>query len=215
MSGVFLTDMVKVLKAAGINAEGMTYTQGKRKGMSWKRVGFNGMGYSDVPLGIVWHHDASPEGDSPGALDWCMYYASDGSTDLTPAANIWVDRYGKWWVYAAGYSNHAGLGSWPKLGLYNNGNARLLGIETDHTDGEAWTEAQITSLRLGTAALLKHWGRPADNLIGHKEWAPNRKSDPSGLDMNKERKRVARLMGTASQSRIKKWLSNWFKVTGR
>lgn len=209
---VWLTDLADVLRAAGVQVKEMTYTQGPRKGMSWKKVGYGGAGYAELPLGIIWHHDASPAGDSPGALDWCMYYASDGSLNLTPAANAWVDRKGVWHLFAAGYSNHAGLGAWPKLGLYNNGNAHFFGIETDHTDGEKWTEAQVSSLRQGTAAILKHWKRPADNLIGHLEWAPTRKTDPAGLDMKVERRRVAKLMGQSDQNRIKALLQKWFRL---
>ena len=204
---VFLTDLADVLRAAGVKVKEMKYTQGPHSGKSWKWVGYNGMGYSDIPLGIIWHHDASPEGDSPGALDWMMY---DGF-GYAPAANAWVDRKGVWYLYCAGYSNHAGVGAWPKLGLNNNGNAKMFGIETDHTTGEAWPADQINSLRLGTAAILKHWGRPADNLIGHKEYAPGRKDDPDGLDMRSERRRVGKLMG-ADQSGIKALLAKWLKI---
>ena len=205
---VFLNDLADVLRQAGVKVQEMKYTQGPHKGMSWKAVGYNGMGYSDIPLGIIWHHDASPAGDCPGALDWMMY---DGF-GYAPAANAWVDRRGVWHLYCAGYSNHAGVGAWRKLGLYNNGNAKMFGIETDHTDNEPWPAEQINSLRLGTAAIMKHWGRPADNVIGHKEYAPGRKNDPEGLDMRAERRRVAKLMG-ADQTGIKALLAKWFKLT--
>lgn len=209
MSGVWLTDLVKILKQADVPVKGMRYTRGAYNGESWKQVGWQGQGYREL-RGIMWHHDASPEGDSPGALDWCMYY------ELAPCAAIWVDRKGVWHVYAAGLTNHAGLGSC-KLAPGNTGNQYFLGIETDHTDGEAWTEPQITSLRKGTAAILKAYGLDpkAGALEFHKSYAPGRKSDPAGLDLDRERKRVARLMGNTRPSRIKKWLSNWFTVTGR
>lgn len=209
----FAKDLAKVLRAAGVDVKEMKYTRGEHAGKSWKRVGYKGMGYSEVPLGVMWHHDASPAStpsnpDSYGALDWCMYYGFG----FAPAANAWVDRYGTWHLYSAGYSNHAGLGAWPKLGLVNDGNARLFGVETDHTDGEPWTEAQVSSLRKGTAAILKHWGRPADNLVGHKEYAPGRKSDPDGLNMATERRRVAKLMRTTDQTGIKALLDRWFAL---
>lgn len=205
---VFLTDLADVLRAAGVNVKEMKYDRGPHQGKSWKYVGYNGMGYSDIPLGIIWHHDASPPGDSD-ALPWMMY---DGF-GFAPAANAWVDRYGTWFLYCGGYSNHAGVGAWPKLGLVNNGNAKMFGIETDHTTGEKWTEAQVTALRAGTAAILKHWGRPADNLIGHKEYAPNRKDDPDGLNMKEERRRVGKLMGT-EPSGWRALLKKWFGLKG-
>lgn len=209
MSGVWLTDLVKILKQADVPVKGMRYTRGAYNGESWKRVGWQGQGYREL-RGIMWHHDASPEGDSPGALDWCMYY------ELAPCAAIWVDRKGVWHVYAAGLTNHAGLGSC-KLAPANTGNQYFLGIETDHTDGEAWTEPQITSLRKGTAAILKTYGLDpkAGALEFHKSYAPGRKSDPSGLDLGKERNRVAKLMGTSSNRRVRTWLASWFKRTGR
>lgn len=201
---VWLKDLVKVLRNAGVSVEPMTYTRGPYKGKSWKQVGWQGQGYREF-RGIMWHHDASPAGDSPGALDWCMYM------EIAPAAAIWVDRYGKWYVYAAGLTNHAGLGSC-KLAPGNTGNQYFLGIETDHTDGEPWTEAQISSLRIGTAAILKAYGLDplAGSLEFHKTYAPGRKSDPDGLDLSRERKRVAKLMADPKPSRVKKWLSAWF-----
>lgn len=193
---VFLTDLADVLRAAGVKVKEMKYTRGPHNGKSWKAVGYNNQGYADIPLGIIWHHDASPAStpsnpDSYGALDWMMY---DGF-GVAPAANAWVDRYGTWHLYSAGYSNHGGVGRWPKLGLYDNANAKMFGVETDHTTGEAWPAAQIDSLRRGTAAILKHWGRPSANLIGHKEYAPGRKDDPDGLNMKRERRILGRLMG--------------------
>lgn len=188
MSGVWLTDLVKILKAAGIDAQGMTYERGPYQGRKWKYVGFNGQGYTAFK-GIMWHHDASPPGDSPGALDWCMYM------EIAPAAAIWVDRKGKWWCYAAGLTNHAGLGSSP-LAPNNTGNQFYLGIETDHTTGEAWPAAQIDSLRKGTAAIMKAYKLdPKVALEFHKTYAPGRKDDPDGLNLKQERRRVARLMG--------------------
>lgn len=204
---VFLTDTAKVLRAAGVKVKEMTYERGPHQGKSWKYVGYNGLGYPDTPLGVMWHHDASPAGDSPGSLDWMMY---DGF-GLAPAANAWVDRYGTWFLHCGGYSNHAGLGAWPKLGLVNNGNAKMFGIETDHTVGEAWPVDQINSLRAGTAALLKNWGRPSDNVIGHREYAPLRKNDPDGLDMRAERRRVGKLMGEP-QSAWQRLLDKWRKA---
>lgn len=204
MSGVWLTDLVKILKEAGVDAQGMKYERGPYAGRSWKYVGFGGQGYSAFK-GVMWHHDASPQGDSPGALDWCMYM------DIAPAAAIWVDRYGKWWVYAAGKTNHAGLGYSPLSGQ-DNGNAVYLGIETDHTTGEKWPEAQISSLRKGTAAIMKAYGLdPNVALEFHKTYAPGRKDDPDGLDLKAERRRVAKLVATPSTG-WKALLDKWFSL---
>lgn len=133
---------------------------------------------------IVWHHDASPPGDSPGSLDWMVGNWDHGS------ANCWVDRYGAWTLVGCGVAWHAGtvLPGMP-------GNHDSVGIETDHTIGEAWPTAQLDSLRAGTAALLNLWHRRGPGLYFHKQICspPGRKPDPDGLDLATERAAVARL----------------------
>ena len=206
---VWLTDMVKVLRQAGVDAEGMTYKYGRYAGKSWKDVGWNGIGLTEL-RGVMWHHDASPANQpSPGALVWCMY------SELAPCASIWVDMQGKWHVYAAGLANHAGVGS-SALAPNSTGNQFYLGIETDHTDGEKWPKEQVSSLRKGTAALMKHYGLdPKVALEFHKTYAlpVGRKNDPDGLDLKTERRRVARLM-QANQNGIKALLDRWFSLVG-
>lgn len=206
MSGVWLKDLVKVLRKAGVEVEGMTYTRGRYAGKSWKQVGWSGMGYRQL-RGIMWHHDASPAGDSPGALDWCMY------SELAPCAAIWIDRRGKWFVYAAGQTNHAGVGS-SALAPNSTGNQYYLGIETDMgAPGEAWPKPLLDSLRKGTAVLMEHYGLdPKVALEFHKSYAPGRKNDPAHLDLKKERRRVARLM-KSDQKGIKALLDRWFSIT--
>ena len=201
-TGVWLPDLVKVLRDAGVPVQGMKYTRGRYAGKSWKQVGWNGLGYNQL-RGIMWHHDASPAGPSPGALDWCMY------SDLAPCASIWIDMQGKWHVFAAGLANHAGVGSSP-LAPNSTGNQFYLGIETDHTVGERWPREQLDSLRKGTAALMKHYKLdPKVALEFHKSYAPGRKNDPDGLNLGVERRRVARLM-KSDQTGIKALLASWF-----
>jgi len=204
-TGVWLKDLVKVLRKAGVPVEGMTYKYGRYAGKSWKDVGFNNIGYREL-RGIMWHHDASPAGDSPGALSWCMY------SELAPCAAIWIDRSGKWFVYAAGQTNHAGVGS-SALAPNSTGNQVYLGIETDMgAPGEEWPKPLLDSLRKGTAALMEHYGLdPKQALEFHKTYAPGRKNDPAHLDLGKERRRVARLM-KSDQTGIKGLLDRWFRT---
>jgi hypothetical protein len=201
MSGVWLTDLVKVLRQGGIDAEGLTYKYGRYAGKRWKQVGWNGLGYKEL-RGIMLHHDASPAGESPGALHWCMY------SELAPCAAIWVDMKGKWWIYAAGLTNHAGVGSSP-LAPNSTGNQYYLGIECDHTLNEPWPKAQLDSIRKGIAVLMKHYGLdPKVALEFHKTYAPGRKNDPDRLSLPKERRRIARLMKgrrSAWQAMLDRW----------
>ena len=202
---VWLTDLADILRKANVPVKEMTYTRGPYQGRKWKHVGFNGRGLTEF-RGIMWHHDASPKGDSPGALDWCMYM------DIAPAAAAWIDMRGVWHLYAAGLSNHAGLGS-SVLAPANTGNQFYYGIETDHTTGEAWPAAQLDSLRRGTAAIMKAYDLdPAKALEFHKTYAPGRKNDPDGLELANERAVVGRMMkpvDTAKADKLKRRRRKW------
>jgi hypothetical protein len=207
MSGVWLTDLVKVLRQGGIDAEGLTYKYGRYAGKSWKQVGWNGLGYKEL-RGIMLHHDASPAGPSPGALGWCMY------SELAPCAAIWVDMKGKWWIYAAGLTNHAGVGSRP-LAPNSTGNQYYLGIECDHTLNEPWPKVQLDSIRKGIAVLMKHYDLdPKVALEFHKTYAPGRKNDPDRLSLPRERRRIARLM-KGRRSAWQVMLDRWNELTAK
>lgn len=215
---VWLKDMSKILKQAGVPVIAESYNRGPYAGKTWKTVGFNDQGYRAFKH-ILWHHDASPKGDSPGALEWMKYM------EIAPAGAIWVcsgcngkHASGTWHLIAAGLSNHAGTGgndpkrSGNTWGVPVDGmNAVALGIETDHTYGEAWTgkkkQQQLNSLRRGTAALMLAYGiKPKPGLMRHLDWTNGlidgngkfttygRKNDVDGLDIADERRRVSRIM---------------------
>lgn len=152
-----------------------------------------GHGQMSHPKGILWHHTATSAkaaGNYPS-----QRIVTEGRSDLPgPLCNLGLGRDGTWYFVAAGLAYHAGAGSYPGIG--SNGNASLIGIEAEHpgTAGNPWPPAQIDSYRRGSAALAKAFGLSADRVIGHKEWAPRRKIDPIGLDMNAERRFVADYM---------------------
>ena len=218
---VWLTDLADILRAANVPVVEMKYTRGPYSGKSWKQVGFNGRGLTEF-RGIMWHHDASPIGDSgkatvgadgygdnpTGALGWCMYM------DIAPAAAAWIDRKGVWHLYAAGLSNHAGVGS-SALAPNNSGNSYYYGIETDKTYGETWSQPQLDSLRVGTAAIMRAYDLdPAKALEFHKTYAPGRKNDPDGVDLGDERRTVAAIMRTSGANgkkiaRLERARRNW------
>lgn len=214
---VWLTDLADILNAAGVPVIEETYKYGEHAGQSWKQVGYNGAGLSSFDY-ILWHHDASPAGPSPGVLHWVMY---DGF-GAAPAAACWVclgcngKHAPSWHVYAAGLSNHAGTGGpWaPTNGApyvpQNAMNMHSLGIEVDHNYGEGWGSdlklAQLDTLRLGTAAILKAYSMPAERVIRHLDWTNGiidgngrfstygRKNDIDGLDWHYERRLLAELI---------------------
>lgn len=174
-----LTNLAGILRGAGLKVVEVP---------GWKT---RGHGQMAGVRGVLWHHTATSAraaGDYPS-----QNIVTNGRSDLPgPLANLGLGRSGTWYVIAAGLAYHAGTGSHPAVGT-NNGNHYLIGIEAEHpgTPGHPWPAAQIDSYRRGTAALLKAFGLGSDRLIGHREWAPNRKIDPYGLDMNAERRCVA------------------------
>lgn len=145
--------------------------------------------YSVDTVKVVWHHDASPDGPSPGALDW----VKSGSPEAW--ANIWVDTAGVWHLVSAKQTAHAGVTD----GSASNQDS--IGIETDHTTGESWPAALLDSLRRGTAAILKHQGLSAQSLFFHKQIARplGRKQDPDGLEIGAERATVQALIDEPSR----------------
>jgi hypothetical protein len=169
------TWIVSVLRAAGITVK--EYDGWRSRGLA---------GGSFKPRALIWHHDGSSKGDSPGVPSYMIRNFS------TAAAQLWVDRAGVWHVIAAGRAPHAGV---VKPG--KPGNSESLGIETDHTIGEDWPNDQIESLRTGTAAILKHLGITAEaGLEFHRSicFPPGRKTDPDGLDLDLERKAVQQIL---------------------
>lgn len=153
--------------------------------------GWAGRSHGQLPqlVKVVWHHDASPPGDSPGALNWMIANWNNSS------AQVWVDNYGTWHLVGAGIAWHAGT---VQPGM--PGNKDSIGIETDQTTGEAWPAAQLDALRRGTAAILARQAVPTSWLHFHKTiCAPaGRKVDPAGLTLADERAAVARILTGAA-----------------
>lgn len=169
----FLAD---VLRAAGLHVV---------EHDGWKTRGEGA--FKDLTA-VVWHHDASAPGYSPGMADYILH-----QVDLhKPGANCWVTLDGTWHLIAAEVTYHAG-----RVLAGKPDNHHSLGIETDHTTGETWSGVDLLdSLRRGTAAILRHLERPVSTgLEFHKTiCAPvGRKTDPDGLDLAVERAAVAAL----------------------
>jgi len=75
-------------------------------------------------------------------------------------------------------AQHAGVGKW---GGITDMNSNSIGIEIDNNGSEPFSEAQINSLLLLLERLKKAYNIPQSNFIGHLDWAPGRKVDPSRL----------------------------------
>jgi hypothetical protein len=116
----------------------------------------------------------------------------DGRSDLPgPLSQLGLERDGTYAVIAAGRCNHNGYGQW--------GNDSI-GIEAYNTGtGEPWPVVQLEAYDRGTAAICRALGVPATQVKGHRETDPGRKIDPTGIDMDAARSRVARLLSTQPQ----------------
>lgn len=160
----------------------------------WRTAGRPASTGGFSPRAVMWHHDGSDEGASPGGPGYILQGRPEQG-DPGPLAQCWVALDGAWHVLAAGRCNHAGEGGPWGVIPEDLGNTYAVGVETDHTVGENWPAAQLDGLRRGTAAILARLGsKPGNALCGHKEYAPTRKVDPAGLNMDHERSVVADIM---------------------
>jgi hypothetical protein len=156
----------------------------------WKTRGRDG---SFSPKAIMLHHDASPPGETSNGVD----VIRDGRPGLEgPLSQLWLAFDGTWHVVAAGRANHAGEGGPWGVIAHDQGNRDAIGIETDHTTDEKWTDPQRSEALRGVHAIAQRLGittrAEIDQAVtAHKEYAPDRKVDPDPMDMNNARAQLA------------------------
>jgi len=177
-----LTWLPKVLEDAGLKVARVD---------GWENRGRGEVGRT---LGVICHHTANKRTDlNMPTLDALI----KGRSDLSgPLSQLGLGRDGTFYVIAAGRANHAGVGSWKGE---DKGNTHFIGIEAENSGNpvDRWPPVQVDAYQRGVAAILKHAGRDETDCIGHKEWAPGRKPDPT-FDMNAFRGKVAAILrGTA------------------
>lgn len=151
-----------------------------------------------APTHVMVHHTAAPAGS--GAVP-SLRVVREGRRDLPgPLCHVLVGRDLRVRVISLGKANHAGAGQYPGI-PEDQGNTRAVGIEIEHagTSREAWSPVYVAFCDLVTAAVLDHIGQPATRLCAHKEYAPTRKIDPYGWDMDDRRRAVARILAVGPQ----------------
>lgn len=134
--------------------------------------------------GVICHHTAGPRNGNMPSLG----ILKDGRTDLPgPLSQLGLGRDGTYYVIAAGKSNHGGMGSWQGF----SGNDKFIGIEAENTGDsiEPWSPVQYEAYVKGIAAILNYLDLPTIMCCGHKEYAPNRKIDPT-FNMDEFREQV-------------------------
>jgi hypothetical protein len=146
--------------------------------------GWKTRGESDgpfTPLGAIWHHDGMGLGwdnDPTNNDNVAQFMSQDGNN----GAQIWVRNDGVVHLLAAGRKWHAGVGVGFGRIPPNDGNTFAVGIETDHTFGNPWPITQVHAIILTSAVLCLNYGWSPLDFCGHKEYAPDRKPDPEGVD---------------------------------
>lgn len=159
--------------------------------------GWQGRGHGDMSgvRGVLCHHTAGPlKGDAPS-----LPVVINGRPDLAgPLSQLFLARSGAWHVVAAGKAWHAGRGDAGTTWEAFDGNAHLIGVEAENTGlpNDPWPSLQLDSYAKGVAAVLKKIGTSSAWAVGHKEYAPSRKSDPS-FPMTDFRARVGAHLGGA------------------
>ncbi len=141
-------------------------------------------------FGVMCHHTATAR---PGNMPTLQTLIDGRDRVPGPLSQLGLGRDGTYYVVAAGRCNHAGEGTWNGE---TDGNGHYIGIEAENSGGsdDRWPPEQIDAYQRGVAAILRRIGRTAADCIGHKEWAPRRKPDPS-FDMGPFRVAVAAILG--------------------
>jgi hypothetical protein len=159
-----------------------------REVKGWKQRGRSG---TFAPRGVIFHHTAAGTGGGNApSLSICVR----GRAGIPgPLCNVLIGRDGTVFVIAAGRANHAGSGGPFRNIPKNSANAFMAGVEVENNGvGEKWSKQLLATADIVFADLLLGLRRSPAWLIGHKEWAPGRKIDPAGLDLDDRRQAVAR-----------------------
>lgn len=181
------TDLADYLRSKGLKVQEVAGW--KTRSSNWSR--------SFTPKGIVCHHTAGPaaNGNYPS-----YNTVLNGRTGLPgPLAQFGLGRDGTVIIFAGHRANHAGVGG-PMLGIpEDSANAYMWGIEAENSGTQAWPAVQMQAYYKLAAALATYPKAPfkVSMVIGHKEWAPRRKPDPS-FDMNAFRTQVQKAVNAGS-----------------
>jgi len=144
-------------------------------------AGFATRGHADPGrlTGTILHDTITPSSWSSSQLSALL---RDGYAGLPgPIANVQLDRDGTLVLIAARKAHHAGNGSWPGIA---SGNANACGIEAANNGRpERWTDRQRAIALTFATELHRAVGLDHRTVIGHREWAAGRKTDPWSLDL--------------------------------
>lgn len=164
-------------------------------GLPWVDLGYIGHNHgpmADHIYGTICHHTAGPD-PYPGARNDfpSVGIVRNGRAGLPgPLAQLGLGWNGTVYLISDGLSYHGGRGSWRGV----SGNSRWIGIEAEDAGDGDWSPPQLEAYPVLAAALCDWLNVDAGWTCGHKEYAPARKIDPAGIDMDHFRAEVARLL---------------------
>lgn len=122
------------------------------------------------PNFVIIHHTAQ------GTAEQTLKTFTLPRTDVS--AHYLISRNGTVYHLLNDYlrAHHAGAGKW---GSITDMNSCSIGIELDNNGTEPFADAQIASLLALLRQLKQTYNIPTANFIGHSDFAPARKTDPS------------------------------------
>jgi N-acetylmuramoyl-L-alanine amidase len=118
---------------------------------------------------VVIHYTAMPSADEALARLCTAEHAVSAHYLIGRDGRLWqlVDEEMRAW--------HAGAGDWAGRGDVNS---RSIGIELDNSGLFPFSNPQMTRLELLLSNILARWSIPPAGVIGHQDFAPDRKADP-------------------------------------
>ena len=140
-----------------------------------------------TPRGHLEHHTAgSASGDAPS-----LRVVTFGRAGLRNALCTWyVSRSGVIYLVAAGVAWHAGSG-------IHGSNATLSGTEAENTGvGEPWTPGSLAAQAAVSAEMAREFSFAHTRVFDHREHAPSRKIDRTGINPASWRERIRQLLTT-------------------
>lgn len=122
-----------------------------------------------VPSLVVLHYTAMPDPDD------ALARLCDPEHEVS--AHYLIHRDGRLFqmVQEDQRAWHAGAGSWAGM---EDINSRSIGIEIDNDGASPFSEPQMGTLEEVLPDIMARWGIPPENVIGHSDMAPSRKTDP-------------------------------------
>ncbi|RED14222.1 N-acetylmuramoyl-L-alanine amidase [Pontivivens insulae] len=123
----------------------------------------------EAPSHIVIHYTAMESAEA--AIERLCSAEFQVSAHYVIAADGTVSRL----VAEADRAWHAGAGSWQG---HEDMNSRSIGIELDYPGTGPFEAAQMRALLALLRGIMGRWSIPKENVIGHSDLAPGRKSDP-------------------------------------